>query len=56
LLEAIKNNIPAPKVDLETDFKMLISQTEYNQYFGRQLIGRVASGQIKKGDPVIAVN
>ena len=34
---------------------MLITQTESNQYFGRQLIGRVSSGTIKKGDKLITV-
>jgi GTP-binding protein len=56
LLVAVRDHVPCPKGDLEAEFKMLITQSEYNQYFGRQLIGRVHSGSIKKGDQVCSVN
>jgi predicted membrane GTPase involved in stress response len=35
---------------------MLISQTESNKYFGKMLIGRILSGQIKVGDKLQAVD
>ena len=35
---------------------MLITQTESNKYFGRQLIGRIASGSVKLGDKMCTVN
>ena len=35
LLETVREHVPAPDVDVEGDFKMLITQTESNQYFGR---------------------
>lgn len=55
LLDTIAEFIPKPNVNLEDDFKMLITQTESNQYFGRQLIGRIASGSIKLGDKMQTV-
>lgn len=56
LLDAIIDTIPPPNVDITGDVKMLITQTESNQYFGRQLIGRIASGQIAPGDKLCTVN
>ena len=44
LLETIKETIPPPKVNIDDDFTMLITQTESNKYFGRQLIGKISSG------------
>ena len=35
LLECVREYVPSPDVDVEGDFKMLITQTESNQYFGR---------------------
>ena len=34
---------------------MLVTQTESNQYFGKMLIGRIASGSIELGDKINAV-
>lgn len=41
LLDAVIENIPPPQVDQDGDLKMLITQTESNQYFGRMLIGKI---------------
>lgn len=35
---------------------MLVTQTESNQYFGKMLIGRIASGSIAVGDKISAVD
>ena len=56
LLDTIAEFVPAPKVDIDGPLKMLITQTESNQYFGRQLIGRIESGQIGSGDKLISIN
>lgn len=56
LLEAIIGYVPQPKVDLNNDFKMLITQTESNKYFGRMLIGRLHSGKLSIGDKVQAID
>ena len=39
VLEAIIEHIPPPKVDIQSNFTMLVSQIESNQYFGKMLIG-----------------
>lgn len=49
LLDTIVDYIPPPQVDINDDFKMLISQTESNKYFGKMLIGRIASGSLSLG-------
>ena len=56
LFQSIVQYVPHPKVDQNAELKMLISQTESNKYFGKMLIGRIASGQIKVGDKLQAVD
>lgn len=56
LLETMIDHIPHPQVNVEDDFKMLITQTESNPYFGRQLIGRIDSGSVKLLDKMCTVN
>ena len=52
LLDTIIDKIPHPKVDLNKEFTMLVSQTESNNFFGKMLIGRVSSGKINIGDRI----
>ncbi|MDG2400244.1 MAG: translational GTPase TypA [Akkermansiaceae bacterium] len=52
LLEAIIENIPAPKVLADDNFKMLVSNIDWDDYVGRIAIGKVLSGSVKKGDNV----
>ena len=56
LLESIIEKIPHPVVDLKKDFKMLVSQTESNNFFGKMLIGRIDSGRIAVGDKLTSVD
>lgn len=56
LLETIIEKIPHPVVDLKKDFKMLVSQTESNNFFGKMLIGRIDSGRIAVGDRLTSVD
>lgn len=56
LLDAIVEHVPAPKVDLEKAFSMLCSQTESNKFFGKMLIGRIASGRVKVGDKITSLD
>ena len=55
LLSTIQDYVPAPEANVDGEVQMLITQTESNQYFGRQLIGRIHSGTIKKGDKLCTV-
>ncbi|MDF1823398.1 MAG: translational GTPase TypA [Verrucomicrobiales bacterium] len=52
LFEAIMENIPAPDVDLDADFKMLVSNIDWSDYVGRIAIGKILSGRVKLGDTV----
>lgn len=56
LLELISENIKPPQVDLNSELKILVSQIESNQFFGKMLIGRINSGIIKVGQKVCAIN
>ena len=52
LIEAIIEHIPAPAVDLEAPFKMLVSNIDWDDYVGRIAIGKITEGSVKKGDTV----
>ena len=52
LLDAIVENIPAPKVLDDPNFTMLVSNIDWDDYVGRIAIGKVLSGSIKKGDNI----
>lgn len=49
LLDAIIREIPAPKNDINGDFKMVISSLDYNTHIGRILIGKVHQGTVSPG-------
>ena len=55
LLDSIVEHIAPPPAETTGDLKMLINQTESNQYFGKMLIGRILSGSVSIGDKVQAV-
>jgi GTP-binding protein len=55
LLDAIVENVPAPRCEAEGPFQMLITTIEYNDYLGRLGIGRVGRGSIKLGAPMKVV-
>jgi len=52
LLDAIIKNIPAPKVLDDPNFKMLVSNIDWDDYVGRIAIGKILSGSVKKGDSI----
>jgi GTP-binding protein len=53
LFDTILNHIPAPVVDIEQPFQMLVTTTSYNEYLGRMAVGRIRRGRIKINDPVV---
>jgi GTP-binding protein len=55
LLEAIVTEIPAPTVDLEGGFQLLVANIAYDEYVGRAAIGRVRRGRLHAGDPLVCV-
>ena len=52
IFEAILSDIPAPKVDENGDFQMLITSLTYDNFIGKYAIGRVQRGIAKAGDIV----
>jgi len=53
LFETILGHVPPPTVvseDKADQFRMLVTQTQANQFLGKELIGRVESGSVRTGD------
>ncbi len=55
LFEAILREIPAPKVDLENGFQLLVANIAYDDYVGRAAIGRVRRGKLAQGEPIVCI-
>ena len=55
LLEAIAENVPAPKVDVDGDFQMQISSLDYDPFKGVVGIGRITRGKLKTNQQVTIV-
>ncbi|HZK67644.1 MAG TPA: translational GTPase TypA [Chloroflexota bacterium] len=56
LFDAILDSIPAPRVDLEGGFQMVVANVSYDEYRGKAAIGRVARGVIRAGDPLVRID
>jgi len=52
IFDAIRDQIPAPKVDLNKPFQMLISALAYDNFKGKYVIGRINSGSVKPNDQI----
>ena len=52
LLDAILENIEAPKGDVDAPLQILFSSLEYDDYVGRIGVGRVERGTVKKNQIV----
>ncbi|MBL8155315.1 MAG: translational GTPase TypA [Anaerolineae bacterium] len=53
LFETIIKEIPAPQVDLDAPPKLLVTTLEYDNYKGQIGIGRLMTGTLKRGQPVV---
>jgi len=56
LFDTIIDYIPAPEVDLEAPFQMLVSAIDYNEFVGRIAIGRIERGTIKQNQEIAVCN
>ena len=54
LFETIVERIPPPVIE-EGDFRMLVSNIDWDVYVGRMAIGRVLSGSLKQGQNIFAL-
>ncbi|MCH2062649.1 MAG: translational GTPase TypA [Roseibacillus sp.] len=50
LIEVILERVPPPQVDAGAPFRMLVSNIDWDDYVGRVALGRVESGEARKGD------
>ena len=56
LFDTILDYIPAPEVDLEAPFQMLVSSIDYNEFVGRIAIGRIERGVVKQNQEIAVCN
>ena len=55
IFDSIIKDIPAPSVDLEGPFQMLVAALQYDSFLGKYAIGRISRGSIKKGSSVVLI-
>ena len=55
LFEAIIKNIPAPQVNLDDSFAMLVLALQYDSYKGKMGTGKIQSGKAVKGQNVVRI-
>ena len=56
LFKTIIDYIPAPSMDTQSPFQMLVSSIDYNEYVGRIAIGRIERGTIKQNEEIEVCN
>ena len=56
LFDTIINHVPEPDVDPEAAFKFLVTLLDRDNFVGRILTGRIASGRLKLNDPIRALD
>jgi GTP-binding protein len=56
LFKTILEYIPAPEMDEDAPFQMLVSSIDYNEYVGRIAIGRIERGRIKQNEEIEVCN
>lgn len=52
ILDSVINHVATPKVIQRPEFTMLVSQIEFDGYFGKMLIGKIHSGVLNLKDVV----
>jgi len=55
IFDAIINDIPAPAVDKDKPFQMLVTSLAYDSFLGKYAIGRINRGTIKKGQSIVLI-
>ncbi len=53
LFETIIASAPAPRADVDAPFRMQVSTLAWSDYLGQIGCGRVLSGTLRKGDPIV---
>jgi GTP-binding protein len=52
IFEAITEYVPAPQIEVDKPFQMLVTALGWDSFKGKYAIGRITRGKIKSGDPV----
>jgi GTP-binding protein len=52
IFDAIIADVPAPKVELDKPFQMLVTALAWDNYKGKYAVGRITRGRVKAGDAV----
>ena len=55
LFETIINTVPAPVVDADAPFQLLVTALDYDDYKGKYAIGRITRGRVRAGMPVARI-
>jgi GTP-binding protein len=55
IFDAIVNDIPAPTVETDKPFQLLVTSLQYDSFLGKYAIGRVSRGNVKKGMAVTLI-
>ncbi|MFZ9857072.1 MAG: translational GTPase TypA [Roseiflexaceae bacterium] len=56
LFDAIIERIPAPDVEIESPVQMLVTNTFFDDYRGKIMMGRIRRGSFNKGQSVIRID
>jgi GTP-binding protein len=56
LFDAIIKHIPPPRAHAGVEFKLLVANLDYSDYLGRIAFGKIVSGKVKLGDPVVCIH
>jgi GTP-binding protein len=56
LFDTIIGKIPPPRAHAGAEFKMLVANLDYSDYLGRIAFGKIYSGKVKVGDPVVCIH
>lgn len=52
IFDAIINDIPAPKIEVDKPFQMLVTALAWDNFKGKYAVGRITRGRVKAGDQV----
>lgn len=53
IFDSLINDVPAPDVDADLPFQMLVTALTWDSFQGKYAVGRISRGSIKTGDQVV---
>jgi GTP-binding protein len=53
IFDAVTTHIPAPKVELDEPFQMLVTALAWDSFKGKYAVGRITRGRVKAGDQAV---